>query len=178
MTSHAKYIDTAFLQLSFAIKLLNYIEANHVNKDEFDSAITIEDRDNRVCLPANEFESLNDLVLAAQNNVSICFGTAAISLWEAIREKDVYPAGRLPNPLKTHHEKLAALVYMIRCCFAHGMAIPKWDLRLPKYRIVYSVGSKQIDLTASHQTPFDYKSIGGYETLWLLRDEATRKNLL
>jgi hypothetical protein len=60
--------------------------------------IGIQDRDEGNRLPANEFNSLNEVVLAAENNVSICFGIAAISLWDAIAEKNVYSAEKLPNP--------------------------------------------------------------------------------
>jgi len=86
-TSHATYLGTAFLQLSFAVKLRHYIDEHPIDKGQFDISLTVEDADDRICLPHNEFKSQEDLLLAADNNISICFGVAAISLWLAIEEK-------------------------------------------------------------------------------------------
>ncbi len=177
-TSHATYLETAFLQLSFAVKLRHYIDEHPIDKGQFDISLTVEDADDRICLPHNEFKSQEDLLLAADNNISICFGVAAISLWLAIEEKGHYLPKSLPNPLQTTQHKLAGLIYMIRCCFAHGTAVPKWNITHDKYKIVYDIGSQQVDLRTVHGEPFTRESIGGYQTLWLLRREAISNNML
>ncbi len=175
---HVDHIDTAFLQLSFAIKLWNFLEVHPIDKDDFDIALTIEDPASRVCLPHNEFNTYQELLDAAANNISICFGAVAITLWEAIREHTGWSSGKL-NPQNTPEENLAALTYMIRCCFAHGTARPVWSIRDDKYKTIYRVGNKAVDLSQiPDKQPFEYSSIGGYETLWFLMAEARAKNLL
>lgn len=177
---HSAVIDTAFLQLSFAIKLWHFLDDDEclISKDAFDIALTIEDLENRVCLPHNEFSTYQDIRLAASNNISICFGAVAITLWEAIRERTGFTNKKL-NPLNSYEEQLAALSYMIRCCFAHGTASPIWVIRDKKYKMTYQVGNKTVDLSSIRDgQPFDYASIGGYETLWLLRAEAQSRYLL
>ena len=126
--SHREALETGFLQLSFAIKLWNYLDMYPINKDQFDIALTIEDASNRLCLPHNEFHSCKDIKIASENNISICFGATAITLWEAINETLQY-SNTNPNPMKTKKEKLAGLSYMIRCCFAHGAALPRWEIK-------------------------------------------------
>lgn len=177
-TPHFDHIDTAFLQLSFAIKLWHFLDEHPIEKENFDIALTIEDPGNRVCLAHNEFKTYQDLQLAAENNISICFGAAAITLWEAIREHSGWSSGRL-NPNNSRSENLAALSYMIRCCFAHGTACPVWSIKGSKYKTVYCVGNKTIDLSnIADKQPFEFPSIGGYETLWHLKAEARDNGLL
>jgi hypothetical protein len=80
---------------------------------------------------------------------------------------------RLENidPSRNDKENLVSLSYMIRCCFAHGTAVPTREMS-PKFRTTYKIGSKTIDLSNVARTPFDFSAIGGHETLWLMRDEA------
>ncbi len=176
--SNYDHINTAFLQLSFAIKLWRFLDAHPLSRRDFDIDLTITDPGNCVSLPANEFATYQDIQIAGENNFSICFGAASITLWEAIREKNSYSPGSL-QPSKNQDHRLAALSYMIRCCFAHGPATPVWSITNNKYKIKYRVGNKIIDLSSiTDKQPFDYLSIGGYETLWMLRDEAKAKGLL
>lgn len=175
---HLEHIDTAFRQLSFAFKLWNYLRERPINRDEFDIPLTIEDELSRIALPHDEFPTYDELIVAAENNISICFGAVAISLWEAIREKTNLNSGDL-DPARSREENLAALSYMLRCCFAHGTARPTWSIRKAKYKTVYRVGNKNIDLSAILlDQPFDYGAIGGYETLWFLKDEALAHGML
>ncbi|MGH9425078.1 MAG: hypothetical protein ACRD2L_02050, partial [Terriglobia bacterium] len=158
------------------IKLWNYLGSHPFDKDAFDIPLTIEDQSNWVCLPHNEFSTFEQIRVAAENNISICFGAAAITLWEAISEKNSY-ANATINPSNTTEEMLAGLSYMIRCCFAHGTVVPKWKIS-DKYKIIYKVSNKTVDLRAVDGKPFDYEAIGGYETLWLLKAEARANGLL
>ena len=177
---HADYIDTAFLQLSFAIKLWNFLDKDPfpIEKDDFDIALTIEDPGNRVSLKHNEFETNDHLKVTAENNISISFGAVAITLWEEISKH----SGLLPkdlDPKKNHAHNLAALSYMIRCCFAHGAAEPVWSISNDKYKTEYQVGNKTFDLSQfADNKPFDYASIDGYETLWHLKVGARAEGLL
>ena len=48
-----------------------------------------------------------------------------------------------------------------------------------KYRTLYRAGNKVIDLSVIKDgTPFEYASIGGYETLWFLKDDASAECLI
>jgi hypothetical protein len=177
-TPHHQHIDTAFLQLSFAIKLWHFLDKHPIDKEIFDIALTIEEPRSRVRLSQNEFHTYLDIQLAAENNISISFGTAAITLWEAIREHTGLESWKL-NPRASARENLAALSYMLRCCFAHGTALPVWSIQHSKYKTTYCIANKTIDLSCikNHQS-FDYSSIGGYETLWQLKAEAYANGLL
>jgi phenolic acid decarboxylase len=172
--ANVQHLNDAFLQLSFAIKLWNFYRENGVNKEKFDIALEITDQDNKVCLACDEFNTENDIIIASENNITVCFGAAAITLWEAIREHVNIIPGDIPNPIITEQDKLAALIYMIRCCFAHGFVRPKWEIKSPKYKIIYLIGNDKIDLTDLNGTYFSYPSIGGCETLWFLKSEAVR----
>ena len=132
-TPHCDHIETAFLQLSFAIKLWHFLDKHPIDKESFDIDLTIEDSGNRICLSHNEFCTYKDIQLAAENNISICFGVAAITLWEAIREHSGLTSGKL-NPKNSENENLAAFSYMLRCCFAHGTARPAWSIKDNKYK--------------------------------------------
>jgi hypothetical protein len=179
MTSyHLQHIDTSFLQLSFAIKLWHYTDQRRIDKESFDIDLTIQDDSNCLVLLNNEFKSYSDLIIASENNISICFGAAAITLWEAIKEN----TGYVPNKLKPDEDKkqnIASLSYMLRCCFAHGTAAPIWTILANKYKTKYFVGNKIIDLSKiENGQAFDYQSICGYETLWFIKDEAKSMGLL
>jgi len=177
-TPHHDHIDTAFLQLSFVIKLWHFLDEHPIDKETFDVDLTIEDPGCRICLPNNEFRTYQDLQLAAENNISICFGAVATTLWEAIHEHSGLVSGKL-NPNNSRKESLAALSYMLRCCFAHGTARPAWSIQDSKYKTTYQVGNKTIDLSqVADQQAFDYFSIGGYETLWYLKEESRAEGLI
>ena len=174
------YIDMAFLQLSFAIKLWHFLDNDPfpIKKDDFDISLTIDDPGSRVCLTHNEFETDDHLKVVAENNVSIAFGAVAITLWEEIRKHSRLSPKDL-DPQKNRAHNLAALSYMIRCCFAHGAAEPVWSIQSDKYKTEYQVGNKTIDLSQiADKQAFDYASIDGFETLWHLMVDARAEGLL
>ena len=171
-------VETAFVQLSFAIKIWHFLDVHPIEKEAFDIALTVEDEGSRVCLPHNEFASYDAIRVASEHNISICFGVAANTLWEAMREKRNLESGQL-DPDADKASNIASLTYMIRCCFAHGPAAPVWQIQREKYKTQYRVGNKLIDLSGiADGTPFDYALIGGYETLWFLKAEALAEELI
>ena len=172
------HVDTAFKQLSFAIKLWHFLEVHPIDKDDFDIALTVKDGESRICLVHNEFSNYDEIRVASENNISICFGSAANVLWEAMREnRDIRPKQLDPNADRA--SSIASLTYMIRCCFAHGPAVPVWLIQNAKYRTKYEVGNRMVDLSVIEDGRiFNYASIGGYETLWLLKEEALTEGLI
>jgi len=172
---HAINLDTALLQLDFALKLWHFVNDEKLPHDEFDIDLTIDDRGTPYCMSGHEFHTYNDLVIATENAIWITFSAVVITLWEAIREKHDFSKG---NPLQTDDERLAALIYMVRCCFAHGTALPRWKIDKEKYKIIYKVGNKNIDLRDVDGKPFDISTIGGLETMRILRDTARERKML
>ncbi len=172
------YIETAFLHLSFALKLQNYLDNHPINKDEFDIDLTYCTPNSIVVLNSNEFNTDDDLKLVLENNLTMCYGCAAITLWEAVEEKGIYTPARLPEPLSTEEEEISGLIYMIRCCFAHSPALPKWVIKNDKYRTTYKTGNKTIDLSNLNGNSFSYDSIGGFETLYFLKNEAKSRKMI
>lgn len=164
-STHGPYLEGAFLQLAFAIKLWHYTEEGHLEKSIFEIDLTIEDPGQRVVLVSNQFNTSDDLCHAAANNISICFGVAATTLSKCIEEKR---GKQWPPRLSTVEDKIAGLSYMIRCCFAHGPAVPVWEMN-PRFRVKYEIYNLSVDLTHRNRTRFDYSHIGGYETLWKLK---------
>ena len=160
-------IDTAFAQLEFAIKLMHAAEHGAVHLDDIDIPLTIEDGGSVLVLPDKLFRSPEDFINACQNNVSIAFGAAAITL-NRCREE----ASRcLPDPITTEHEQWIALVYQIRNAFAHDVSKPRWSIKR-RYARCYDIGGIHANLTKRHDLHFEYVHIGGADTLFRLRDYA------
>ncbi|MCL6613709.1 MAG: hypothetical protein K6U03_03655 [Firmicutes bacterium] len=182
--NNLEYLETAFHQLSFAIKLWNYAREGLIDKDKFDINLTVEDDEDRIVLLENEFNTYDDIILATENAISTFFGITANVLWECINERGIYspPRTKLPDPLVTPEQKLVGFAYMLRCCFAHGPAIPKWHITDKKYRTQYIIGNKLVDLTKfgniGDENVFNYRDIGGYETLWILKHELMKLNII
>lgn len=174
---HHQALESAFLQLSFAMKVWHFVRGGGLQRESFDIALTaLDDRGVPYVMLEGEFHTDHDLVLAAENNISICFGAAAITLWEAIREHSGLESRNL-NPTASDRERTAGLAYAIRCCFAHGTAAPRWDLR-PKYRLRYDLSGLVVDLTSKHEYPFDYSDLGGPDGLRQLRRLAVSAGLV
>lgn len=162
-----KFIKTAFTNLELALKILaaaedGFLKREHIKDGE---AMTWVSGQSLVALAENTFTSEDDFILALQNNVQIAFGAAAITLDVCRQEVGL----DLPHPIISERDQLVALIYQIRCCFAHDIAEPKWDIRNEKYKRVYDLGYKQIDLTNVNGKFFEYDDIGGLDTLAVMR---------
>ena len=165
------------MQLSFAMSLWHFVRSGRLPREAFDIELTaVDDAGVPYVMREGEFQSDDDLVLAAENNISICFGVAAITLWEAIREHSGLESKQL-RPSASDSERLASLVFAIRCCFAHGTAAPRWELT-PKNQLRYEFGGLVVDLTSAHGLPFDYSYIGGPDGLRRLRRLAESAGLV
>lgn len=161
-----KYLPTAFAQLQFAWKLYNYVLDDKIQLEDLDTSVTFQEDGMMFVLPDRIFETKNDMVLAFENHLTIAFGAAAITLNRSREE-----AGLLnPDPIVTEQDQFVALVYQIRNAFAHDIAEPKWEIRQQRYQRVYEVAGIRVDLTDMNGKVFDYKSIGGPETLERLKD--------
>jgi hypothetical protein len=161
-----KFIMTAFSNLELALKLLAVAEDGQLTRANIRDGepITWQSGKSLVVLPDQSFNSNDDFILALQNNVTIAFGAAAITLNVCREEMGI----TLPDPIQSTEDHLVALIYQIRNCFAHDIAEPKWVMA-PRYQLVYDLGYKQIDLRNVNGKHFEYDDIGGLDTLTVLR---------
>jgi hypothetical protein len=65
----------------------------------------------------------------------------------------------------------------MRCCFAHGTVLPRWQIT-EKYRVEYQIGGRRIDLRNVDGTTFDYAQVGGVDVLRGMRKQAEVLRLL
>ena len=94
--------------------------------------------------------------VALSKHALIMFGVAAITLDAARAETN-----KLPAAIESELEEAAALVYAIRCCPAHDISEPVWDLRKAKYRRKYTVQGWNVDLVDRNGSPFALEHVGG-----------------
>lgn len=166
-------INQAFLQLTFAIKLLAYVELGKIRKDEFDTEVVVLMRKNNLHFEAATFKSYDDIILAAQNNYTITLGFSAIVMDRAL--SDAGFAHDLPSPSPCRD--LRALVYMLRCAFAHDMMQPRWKAKgsfARELRVTLPSGNLVIDMCKLHDQPFDDSQIGGIEAYYKIKTEVER----
>jgi len=166
-------IEQAFLQLEFALKLTTYIELGKVDKASLDAALVVELESGNIHFPGGAFHSYDDIILAAQNNFFLTFGFTAVVLDHVLSE-----AGFAADlPVSSPHRDLRALVYMIRCAFAHDMMHPRWKARGPFTRglsVRLPSGPLLVDIKTLNLQPLDVDQIGGMARYLELRDEVKR----
>lgn len=163
-----QYLPTSFAQLFFAWKLYHYGLDGNIDLDVLDSEITFQEEGMVFALPRRILESKDDFFNALENNLTIAFGAAAITL---NRSREL--AGlRLPNPIQTESDQCIALIYQIRNAFAHDIAEPRWKMTNRMHRRVYKFGGMVFDLSKLHGQPFDYAQIGGPSRLQQIKDFA------
>jgi len=161
-----KYIDTAFKQLAFAWKLYNYALEGRINLDELDRPLTFKEGRSILVLPDKVLNSPDDLILALENNLTIVFGAAAITLNRCREEADI----RLPDPIVTEIDQFTIVAYQIRNAFAHDIAEPKWNITNSRFVRAYEFGGIRVDLSAVGTKPFEYSDIGGVEVLFWMKE--------
>jgi hypothetical protein len=162
-----KFIMTAFTNLDLALKMLAVAEDGVLTTENIrdgESIVWTSGKSHAV-LSDRSFASNEDFVLALQNNVTIAFGAAAITL-NVCREEMGYP---VPDVIESPQDQVVSLVYQIRNCFAHDIAEPRWVITRDRYKRVYDLGYKTVDLTGVNGKPFEYDDIGGLDTLAVLR---------
>lgn len=148
-----KFLGTAFQQLEFAWKLYNYALEGKLNREELDIPITFKEGRSIYVLQDQIFDSDDDLIIAIQNNLTMAFGAAAITL-NRTREEHGIP---LPNPIITEQDQCISLIYQIRNAFAHDIAEPRWNITNARYARVYEFDNLQIDLTHVGNKAFEYR---------------------
>jgi hypothetical protein len=166
-------VSHAFRHLEFAIKLMCYAEHDHIDREKFDTEITLLLERENIIFPANTFQSLDSIVLAAQANVGILFDISAIVLDAAFEAAGI---NRKPES-NTPDDLLRTLVYMVRSAFAHNPAMPCWKVRGSYLRTLTLQLEDEaicIPLPELHGNAFEYKHIGGLANWYRIRRAAER----
>ncbi len=164
-------VEQAFKQLEFSIKLMLYCELGNLDKEKFDSDVTILLEEENIGFPAGSFQSDQEIITASRINVSICFGVSAIVLDAAFETAKIECN---PNS-RDQQDELRTLVYMVRCAFAHNIAKPCWEARGNFARnIKLNLGESDLslDMVALHGNDFDYPHIGGFANWYKIREMA------
>ena|SRR5688572_18478561 len=161
-----RYIDTAFKQLAFAWKLYNYALEGRLELEQLDKPLTFKDGHALLVLPDKVFTSPGELIVALENNLTIVFGAAAITLNRCREEANM----TLADPIISEIDQFASVAYQIRNAFAHDIAEPRWNMTNSRYMRLYKFGNIQIDLSkAGNNKPFEYSDIGGPEVLFWMK---------
>jgi hypothetical protein len=164
-------IEQAFLQLSFAIKLLTYIELKKIDQSDFDGETTILLKRRNINLPANTFKTYDDLMFAAENTFNITLGATSIIMDESLTSCGIKNSYADQTP----RGQIRSLIYMIRCAFAHNMVQPTWNV-YPKYRKLIEFTALEenirIDLAELNGYPFQMDHIGGHDVYWELKNKV------
>ena len=168
MGIYMRYLPTAFAQLEFSWKLYGYALDGKLDRQELDIPQTFKDGKSMLVLPDQIFHSDKDLLLALENNLTIAYGAAAITLNRSREEADI----KLPKELLSEADICVWLIYHIRNAFAHDIAEPKWEIRNKTLRIPYIFAGVEADLTNVHQEPFKYTDLGGLDAIFIIRDYA------
>lgn len=164
------FVDAAFRQLAFAWKLYNYALEGQINVNELDKPITFTEGNAVLVLQDKVFATPDDLILALENNLTVAYGAAAITLNRCREEAGI----ELANPIATEIDQFASVTYQIRNAFAHDIAEPRWNITNPRYARPYEFGGIRIDLTNVGNKHFEYADIGGPDVLFWMKDYATR----
>lgn len=164
-----KNIDQAFLQLEYAIKLLNYMELRTIDKDEFDTNIVITGKKENISFNHSAFNTYDDLILGAENNVLITVGFTCIVLDTSLQSIGIKPN----HSDRSSDGMLRNLIYMIRCAYAHDMMHPKWEVRgnyAQPLEIQLKSDTLKVDLSKKHSQLFNIEDIGGYENYFHIKE--------
>lgn len=165
-----QYLPTAFANVEFASKLLTYGESGNISLEKLDIEFVFQDDKGRPFFapPARIFSDPYDLIIALENNLTIAFGAAAITLHRSIEE-----AGhRVPRrEFESEEDQCIALVYQVRNAFAHDIAEPRWEMRNPVFEREYTIAERVFDLRGLNGQKFRYEDFS-IESLFFLKEYA------
>lgn len=168
-------VEIAFLQLEFSIRLLSYCELGKVDAKDFDTDHLVQLPEGNLHFKSGHFGDPDNILRAANVSVLLAFSGTAILL-----DKAFELAGLKPNPKSEDDaSKLRALVFMVRCAHAHGLADPRWEVRGDFRRpIALELEGRKIllDLTKLHGQTLHIEQLGGYTNWYAIRRAA--RNLL
>lgn len=164
------YINEAFAQLDFALRLYHHVDVGKIDPEEFNAPLTYKDPGMVFVCSEAYFDTMENLRVAVWNNVGISFGAAAITLNRVREEKE----HKLPNPIATEADQLISLVYQIRNAFAHDISEPTWKIN-ERYRREYVIGEIKAELSDLDGCRFEFSHVGGPGVLKELYEYGRQK---
>lgn len=164
-------IEIAFRQLEFTIKLLSFCELGNINPKDFDTDHLVMLEGGILNFPIGHFGDTDSLIRAASISVLLAFSASVLVL-----DKGFEVIGMNPDPEATDNAgKLRALIYMVRCAQAHGIADPQWKA-VGKFARTITVDLDDIpislDLQALNGRRFHIDQLGGYVNWYRIRNAA------
>jgi hypothetical protein len=122
-------------------------------------------------LPGSTFKTYDDLVFAAENTFNITLGATSIIMDESLSSCGIKHSYDDKSP----SGQVRALIYMVRCAFAHNMVQPTWNVH-PKYRKTIEFRALdediRVDLMDLNEKPFQMDQIGGHDIYWELKNQV------
>jgi hypothetical protein len=154
-------VEIAFRQFEFAVKLLTFCELKKIDPSDFDTGHLVQLKQGFINFPSGDFSTADDIIKAAGTSVLMAFSVSVLVL-----DKAFEVAGMEPDPEAIDDiGRLRALIYMLRCAQAHGIADPKWEAR-GRYARTLAVDLDGVRLSLDLQTlngqAFDIDQLGGY----------------
>lgn len=165
-------VEYAFKQIEFAYRLMVYCEDGCIDKKKFTMPLTIQNKRDILVFPDRNFQSDEDIALASQINVSVCFGVSAIVLDALFEKAEIKPNPDSPKPI----DKLRTLVYMVRCAFAHNFAKPCWKAQGSFKREIHldlDGSNLSVDMESLDGKEFDYSYLG-LENWYKIKEKAVQ----
>jgi hypothetical protein len=164
-------VEQAFLQLSWSIKLKEFLYNIELHKENFDSLQVHSEPAGEFGLPPNQFNTVQDIYIGADNAIHVALGALFIALDRALSEANV----PVDTSSKTASGQLRILIYMCRCAFAHNSIAPHWEVRNAFSRTLDLPDLPlRIDLNELKNSHFDIGQIGGYYTLKKIIEEVSK----
>lgn len=163
-------VQQAFLQLCWAIKLDSYLSVYPPSKKvDFDNPISVLDPTDTLSLPGDQFDTVDDIHLGAENCILLSVWALFLALDTALDQ-----AGINNDPsAQDSFGQLRVLIYMGRCAFAHNVLAPRWEVRgkySRKLSIIIPGVNLRLDLNQLSGKPFEIRQIGGYSQLIKMKD--------
>jgi hypothetical protein len=164
-------IEIVFRQLEFAIKLLSFCELGNIDPKEFDTDHVVLLERGNLHFPSGQFSDKDSLERAANISVLLAFSASVLVLDKAFEVVGITPDPEAGDNLG----RLRALIYMVRCAQAHGIADPRWEAR-GRFARMITVDLEGIpislDLQALNGERFHIDQLGGYENWYRIRNVA------
>jgi hypothetical protein len=167
-------IEIAFRHLEFTIKLLSFCELGNINPKDFDTDHIVMLEGGNLNFPVGQFSDADSLIREASIAVLLAFSASVLTL-----DKGFEVIGIKPDPEAIDNVgRLRALIYMLRCAQAHGIADPRWEAR-GKFARTITVDldggpMPPLDLQALNGERFHIDQLGGYQNWYRIRKAANQ----
>lgn len=163
-------VEQAFLQLCWSIKIASYLQLHPpAQKVDFDNPIIVTDPTDRLHLPGNQFNTIDDIHFGAENSIRLSLAALFLALDTTLDKAGIHNDPRAQDS----PGQLRILIYMCRCAYAHNVLVPSWEAR-GNYARQLSIRlpsiSLELNLNLVNGTHFEINQIGGYSQMFRIKD--------